>query len=87
MQRKVYIANEKMKCKTPSESSLIYLPKLNIATFFIVIQTKMVDETTKSNVIKKIMKNYDMSSSVIEENELNLYQLDLLDIQHQNIVQ
>ena len=59
---------------------LHYLPKLNIATFFIVIQTKMVDETTKSNVIKKIMKNYDMSSSVIEENELNLYQLDLLDI-------
>lgn len=40
----------------------------------------MVDKTTKSNVIKKIMKNYDTSSSVIEENELNLYQLDLLDI-------
>lgn len=32
-------------------------------------------------VIKKIMKNYDTSSSsVIEDNELILYQLDLLDI-------
>lgn len=72
MQRKVYIANKRRNVKPLWKSVLHYLPKIKTATFFTVIQTKMVDETTKSNVIKKIMKNYDMSSSVIEENESNL---------------
>lgn len=80
MQRKVYIAGENMKCKTPLESRLTLLIKNKDSHIF----HSDINKNGKQNYeiqcmsLGKWLKNYDTSSSsVIEKNEWNPHQLDL----------